>query len=140
MPEVVRFQAKWHMPSVERLRIRLGADQVSVPFVHPLDLARMMAKIGYAFAVGSLGGDPGVFDKVYVLPTILNGSSAGHYVGCLPGPPTNDKPEGHQISLGVTPREVTAFIRLFAEMGLPEYVVVVGSLREAASSGHNDAA
>lgn len=122
------------MPSVEGLRSRLGPDHLSVPLVDRVDLARMMAKIGYAFAVGCLGGDPEVFDEVYVLPTILDGSNAGHYVGCLPGPPMNDDPQGHQIILGVTPREVTTFIRLFAEMDLPEYTVVVGRLRAAVAT------
>lgn len=134
LPGVVAFKAKWHTPSLTRLQASLGADTISVPFVDPIDLARMLAKIGYAFAVACLEGNPGAFEEVYVLPTILDGPNAGHYVGCLPDAPKNNEPAGHQITLVRAPREVTTYIRLFAEMDLPEYTVVVGRLRQSNGS------
>jgi hypothetical protein len=108
---------------------RTGAEAVNLRLVDPIDLARMLAKVSYSFAVGCLGLD--IFEEVYVLPTILDGPNAGHYVGCLQGPLINNQAEGHQVTLVRTPREVTTYIRLFAEMDLPEYTVVVGRLRGA---------
>jgi hypothetical protein len=131
---MLAFKAKWHTPSITRLQASLGADTISVPLVDPIDLARMLAKIGYAFAVACLDGNPEAFDEVYVRRTILEGPNAGHYVGCVSGPLINTQTEGHQVTLVRTPTEVTTHIRLFAEMDLPEYTVVVGRLRQVESS------
>lgn len=132
LPVAVALQGKYHKPSMERLVERFGGEPLSVVlrYVDPIDLARMMAKIGYAFAVGCLG--PDAFEEVYVLPTILEGPNAGQYIGCMAGPPQNNSPEFHQIAVLCTPRgEVLAYVRLFAQMNAPEYTVVVGRLRGA---------
>jgi hypothetical protein len=134
LPEVVEVRTYWHAPTLTRLLARLGTDTVNVPLVDPIDLARMLAKIAYAYAVACCDGDPDAFEEVYVRPTILDGPNAGHYVGCLSGPPVNTLATGHQISLIRTPRDVTAHIRLFAGWGLPEYTVVVGRMREVSTT------
>jgi hypothetical protein len=129
LPGVLSIRSAWEVKAMDELKARVGSDTVSLPIVDRIDLARMLAKIGYAFAVGCYDGDPDAFEEVYVLPTILVGPNAGHYVGCLPGPAVNPKGTGHQITLVQTPREVITYIRLFGAVELPEYTVVVGRLR-----------
>jgi hypothetical protein len=116
--------------ATRKLAERFGATAHHVSVVDPVAWAQMMAKIGYAFAVGCVGLD--TFEDVYVLPTILEGGKlAGHYVGCREGPPMNPDPKGNVVTLGQSAdRELIAYIRLFAEMGFPEYVVYVGRLRD----------
>jgi hypothetical protein len=127
---VVDRVGKHRHAATRRIAERFGATQHHVSVVDPIAWAQMMAKIGYGFAVGSVGLD--TFEDVYVLPTILEGGKlAGHYVGCCEGPPMNTDPQGNVVTLGhSTERELFAFIRLFAEMGFPEYTVCVGRLRD----------
>ena len=94
-----------------------------------VSMAQMLAKIGYGFAVACFGLD--AFEIVYVLPTIVdNGRDAGRYVGCLSDPPMNEQAEGHQVTLVQSGRDLTCYVRLVAQMAIPEYVIVIGRLRE----------
>jgi hypothetical protein len=132
LPLTVGGHLKWHTPSLQRLVDRSGAQAVNLRLVDPIDLTRMLAKIAYAFAVGCLG--PNAFEEVYVLPTILHGPNAGQYVGCVAEPPKNSEVGLHQITLVFTPRDVIAYVRLFAQMRMPEYTVVVGRVRGLAQT------
>ena len=106
-------------PALEHVALEM--DSVS--------MAQMLAKIGYGFAVACFGLD--AFEIVYVLPTIVNnGRDARRYVGCLSDPPMNEQAEGHQVTLVQSGRDVTCYVRLVAQMAIPEYVVVIGRLRE----------
>jgi hypothetical protein len=127
---VMRSVGKHRHAATRRIAERFGAAGHHVSVVDPVAWAQMMAKIGYAFAVGCVG--LATFEEVYVLPTILEGGKlAGHYVGCGEGPPVNTDPQGNVVTLGhSTERELFAYIRLFAEMGFPEYTVCVGRLRD----------
>lgn len=98
--------------------------------------ARLMAKIAYCNAIGTLGLDG--FDAG-VLPDLILGKYAniGHYVGsklCLPPPPDRNGPmhsiEMFDVTLNNS-RWLWSKIRLFAkdgtdERGMPYYYVVVG--------------
>jgi hypothetical protein len=132
LPGVVALRSCWHTASLRRLAERLGTNTMSFRYVHEIDLARMLAKIGYAFAVGYLKGAPEAFEDVYVLRTILEGPNAGHYVGCTPQVVNPDGP-GHRITLVETDRELVVYIRLFGPTW-PEYTIVVGRRRELSNS------
>ena len=127
---VIDRVGKHRHAATRRIAERFGATAHHVSVVDPVAWAQMMAKIGYAFAVGCVGLD--TLEDVYVLPTILEGGKlAGHYVGCREDPPINTDPQGNVVTLGQTAgRELIAYIRLFAEMGFPEYTVHIGRLRD----------
>jgi hypothetical protein len=114
--------------AVQELQERFGITALVMSVVDPRAWAQMMAKIGYCFAVGCVGLD--TFEEVYVLPTILEGKLLGHYVGCLEGAPINTGSQGNLVTMSQAQRELTVYIRLFAQMEFPEYTVVVGRLRD----------
>jgi hypothetical protein len=95
--------------------------------LQPTVLARVVAKIGYGFAVAERG--LGSFEPV-VLPAILGTSDdIGQWVGCLdvsltPGAQLTGS---YTLTVGDLPDgQVISVVQLFAGMGVPEYVVVVG--------------
>ena len=114
--------------AIQKLQQRFGITALVMSVVDPRAWAQMMAKIGYCFAVGCVGLD--TFEEVYVLPTILEGKLLGHYVGCLEGAPMNTGNQGNLVTMSQAQRELTVYIRLFAQMEFPEYTVVVGRLRD----------
>jgi hypothetical protein len=93
---------------------------------------RMLAKIGYSYAVAELGF--GSFEPL-VLDTILGTEdydSIGHYVGGYIDydPPSKERHELDLLRYQVgSARYWVAKIRLFAWLGAPTYFVVVGSAK-----------
>jgi hypothetical protein len=90
-------------------------------------LARLIAKVGYGFAVKAYG--VAMIDNAYVRSSILgHKDDVGMWVGCmtdeLPPPASTNT---HEIKIREDPKgNVHALVRLFASYRTPEYLVVVG--------------
>lgn len=99
---------------------------------HPVDFARVIAKIGYAFAVAEgatadLDGDP------LVVPAIIDRpNEIGQWVGTLTDPPRAHPGLLHRLvihherNLGL----LIAEVQLFADSETPSYGVVIGKLKQ----------
>ena len=112
---------------------RLGMDEgyLIQPF-SPIAFARLIAKVAYGMAIYKCGYD--YFDTRYVVPCILGQrDDVGRWVGIASGPFRNPGDSLHEVLLGLVRQEVRAYVRLFAKVGGPEYLVVLGTL--ASSSG-----
>lgn len=111
-----------------------GKWRFRIEYGEVVAFARMIAKIGYGFAVPHVGGVDG-FDEVYVLPAILGKKDdVGRWVGCVGGKPRNVERGLHAIWTSIVGNEVHAFVRLFMQFDAPEYVVVVGRATNEALS------
>jgi hypothetical protein len=106
-------------------RIRITHNQQSVGF------ARMLAKIGYSYAVAEIGINS--FDKVFVLPAILGKvDDIGRWVG-IDQPLAPKFPKLlHRLSLRIDreTRLLFAVVHLFADSESPSYLVVLGCLKK----------
>ena len=100
---------------------------------------KMTARIAYCFTIACFGYD--CFSERLVLPSILNQKDdIGFWFGCDPMQkitPSIGKQNGKNvIKLGVwqkkdsTKRYVVARLKFFANTDTPEYIVVVGTLRD----------
>jgi hypothetical protein len=111
---------------------RAEADEIQQNVVaYPADFMQMLAKIAWGFSVSHYGIDQ-------LIPAILGVIHAtdpdpARWIGCSPpevvlfdGPPT----PAYQVSVKAIGPFVIAAIRLFVDRGAPEYMVVVGQLRE----------
>lgn len=93
----------------------------------PAEFARAIAKIGYGFAVLRLGLKR--IAECYVLPAVLgNTNDIGRWVGCVSASPANVQPGLHAIRILTEGHELHAVVQLFAELGAPEYQVVIGRI------------
>jgi hypothetical protein len=95
--------------------------------------ARVLAKIAYGMAVLQYGLD--MIEEAYVLPCILGEKDdAAQWVGCEDphkSPALLPKERLlHRIEVLTKRNEVGARIRLFASYQTPEYLVIVGRLKE----------
>ena len=106
-----------------------GYDYVGLRLVYqPVEFARLLAKIGYGFAVLQLGLD--AVADAYVLPAILGDTSRIHkWVGTSADPPRIGSQGLHGIEIRSVGDEIHAYIRLFAQFEAPEYHVIVGRRR-----------
>jgi hypothetical protein len=112
-------------------RLRADSCHFEQPF-RPIDFARLIAKVAYGMAIYQCGYD--FLDMRYVVPCILGQrDDAGLWVGSTSGSFRNPGKCLHEVLLGRVRQEVRAYVRLFAKVGGPEYVVVLGTL--AASVG-----
>lgn len=92
---------------------------------------RMLAKIAYGMTI--LVHGPNALGECYVLPCILgHKDDAGYWVGSSGQDFTTLPVEKHlhRIFLVNKENEVGALIRLFAEYKTPEYLVIVGRLKQ----------
>ena len=89
-------------------------------------LERLIAKIGYGFAVKGYGA--GIVNNAYVRSTILgHKDDVGMWVGCMTDVPPPASNNTHEIKIGEDSEgNVRALVRLFANYRTPEYCVVVG--------------
>ena len=115
----------------------LGASKVSVTAeIRPAQFARMIAKIGYAYAcaegaVSDLDGDP------FVLPAILgHQDEIGRWVGTLTKPIQTFPGVLHRIAVhhDWENRLLFAEVQLFSDSETPSYGVVLGKLDSAKRS------
>jgi hypothetical protein len=124
---VVRYQkGELEKHLQEGVALKLG--------VGPLDYARMLAKIAHSYAIARFGEA----SFVPFLPEIILGKSdyAPHFVGGdRSGVPLIDEPNvlhrvyGQACDLNGQPYLLVA-VRLFAFMGMPRYLVVVGKIAD----------
>jgi hypothetical protein len=106
-----------------------GAEEYVIRFPDPSDLARFVAKVGFGFAVACVGLRALV--SPYVTNAILgHKSDAGRWVGNLDEAPRNANSGVHSVTLECRRNELWAHVRLFAQFGFPEYLVIVGSMVE----------
>jgi hypothetical protein len=92
---------------------------------------RMLAKIAYGMTILAYGSE--ALKECYVLPCILGlkhdvgywVGSSGRRISTLPA----EKKVLHRIGLALNNGEIRIFIRLFAHLKTPEYLVIVGKLK-----------
>lgn len=116
-------------PPVEDVGKRLAAQGISfeAKFEPVGAFARMLAKIAYGCAVASVGCDLSRLEDVYVLPAILGRSDdIGRWVGGASGDQPAAEHDLHDVKFFISDGELRVHVRLFAQFGAPEYVVIVG--------------
>jgi hypothetical protein len=104
----------------------LGVDRVVLECKYPvIEFAQLIAKIGYGYAVGELGLQQ--IKNPLVLPAIRGlTQDVGHWVGCIPGPPKEFKPDTLHAAAVVTNNGVVmAMVSLFALQPAPLYSVLL---------------
>lgn len=103
-----------------------------VPF-HPMKWCRMLAKIAHGVAVANIG--IGGFKPL--LPRLIRGfdKTPTHLIGCTEGFLPTEQQLAHRVDLmecksNSVPNKkfLLAKMRLFANCGSPEYIVVIGEL------------
>jgi len=121
-----------HGPSQAKLKGKLNVDSILLTasfFGNCFE--RMLAKIGYGMTILAYG--PDALEKCYILPCILaRKDDAGYWVGSS-GRHASSLPAEkalHRIFLTKHGREVAALIRLIANYQTPEYLVIVGKLKQ----------
>jgi len=124
--------ASLHGPELLKIKEKLRIDSLSVKVnISGNCFERMLAKIAYGMTILAYG--PSALEECYVLPCILGSKDdAGYWVGnsgrdfaALPV-----EKQLHRIFLMVKGNEVGASIRLFANYQTPEYLVIVGKLKQ----------
>jgi hypothetical protein len=105
---------------------KLGASAVLVEPFKPLEFSRLLAKIGYGFAIAKFGLS--TLADVFVVKSILGDvDDLCNWVGEVGAPLVNANPTDlHSITVNLEEGRVVAYICLFAMFGGPEYKVVVG--------------
>ncbi len=101
---------------------------------HGHHFQRLIAKVAYTILVADVGLDG--IEAAYVLPAIMGQSQdIGRWVGCDEMEYITDPGVLHGVTQAIVNDEVITRVRLFASYGAPEYVVVIGRLRQGATAG-----
>ena len=136
---VVRGVAAGVDPTASPAKIA-GASEYRVPVGSDIDaIARMLAKIAHCSAIDFFG--PDTFEPFLVDSILGRQDNLGHWIGTPGGSMFDDPPaRGHRIRVGTIEdgRAIMAGIHLFADVGTPEYVVVVGELYPTAPAPAGD--
>lgn len=113
-------------PPVRQIRDKLNVDGFTVTVTFKaVDLARLIAKIAYGFAIRTFGS--GIIDTSYVRPAILNQiDDVGRWVGCVNPHPPPKTSNLHEMKVSVINGEIYVYVRLFANYETPEYLVITG--------------
>ena len=75
-------------------------------------------------------------EEAYVLPAILGRSNdIGRWLGCDGQAHIINPQYLHGVRMAVVNGEIISRVRLFAQFGAPEYMVVVGRIRQGAQPG-----
>lgn len=126
--------------NIEALAIKYGFKKIEHTTTYKVtNFGKMVAKIGYCEAVALLGLDS--FDKRFVLPALLDKKDdIGFWMGCdLEGRivPLIGKQRFKNIikiyilkKAGNDTRYVIARLKFFASSDAPEYIVVIGTLKQ----------
>lgn len=116
-------------PPIMEIHAKYGYEYTGIRLEYqPVEFARALGKIAYAFAVLKLGLER--MSETYVLAAILGETSdIGQWVGCDPGAPVGLSTGLHAVSVRIDHKEIHVFVRLFAQFEAPEYHVVVGRVR-----------
>ena len=118
---------------LRRFKDKYDVESISYTESLRTSFARVLAKIAYGMVVLQHGLD--MVEEAYVLPCILGKKDdAGQWVGCEDArkSPALLPREAffHRIDVLKKKSEVGARIRLFANYQTPEYLVIVGRLKE----------
>lgn len=115
-------------PSAKKIAERYDTDTLSISSSYkPSAFARLLAKIAYGFSVAAYGMD--MIENAYVLPAIRGQSDdIGRWVGCTGDNSLAKSNHLHEMKLVVINGEIHGRVRLLAQFGTPEYLVVVGQL------------
>jgi len=113
-------------PPLKEIRNKLDMDGFTVTVTFKgVDLARLIAKIAYGFAIRAFG--PDIIDTAYVRSAILNQiDDVGRWVGCVSQQPPPRTSNIHEMKLSVTNGDIYVCVRLFGNYETPEYLVVAG--------------
>lgn len=94
-----------------------------------LTYERLLLKVAYCFTIAALGFES--LGECYVLPSILGDSEEiGTWLGC-DGETHLNSSGFHSASISAVGQDVICRVRLFSRFPVPEYVIVVGKLKEA---------
>jgi hypothetical protein len=120
-------------PKPEEVAQSLGASRISWTDTHrPVEFARMLAKIGYSYAVAELGLD--LFQEVFVRGTILGQfDDAGFWVGTEEAVAAKRQGLLHHLVVDYHPdtKVVKVVVHLLADSDTPSFAVFVGQLHKA---------
>lgn len=118
-------------PSLKDMAKGVGAEAIQTTAIfHGNDFERMLAKIGYGFAISAYG--VGGFEEVYVLRSILGKTDdVGMWVGCPTDYVAAVSSNLHEAKVGTSGSDVHVRVRLFASCRGPWYQIVVGRLKDA---------
>jgi hypothetical protein len=113
-------------PSAKDVGRQLGAKSIRFTTTfHGHSYPRLIAKVAYGVAVANLGLD--IIEEAYVLPAIRGESNdIGRWLGCDGREQIIDSSYLHGIRMAVVNGDIIARVRLFAQFGAPEYIVLVG--------------
>lgn len=114
----------------EAIARELGVEEFRFEEVHkPIEFARMVAKIGYAFACAE-GAINDLEGPAFVVPAILGKrDDIGDWVGTLEKPFASHPGILHRIELPKKHGFLWAEVQLFADSETPSYVVMLGKLK-----------
>lgn len=117
-------------PHAKEIAKRLDTKEISVTTTwHGNTFERMLAKIGLGFAVAHYGIDN--IEQIYVRPSILGQKDdVGRWVGTADDFQLDVGKFFHHIQLSILNSDLIVRIKLFALFNVPEYLVVVGRLKE----------
>lgn len=132
-PAVPRARIVARRTQVERLVESHGVTALKLPLPDRVLYARFLAKIGYAFAVGTVGVDG--FSQVFVRDAILGRSQdVARWVGCVPQEQRSRGEGLHEAFCLLNDDLIQVGIRLFSMWeNSPEYRVVVGRVKDPGS-------
>jgi len=121
-----------HGPQLLKIKERLKIDSLSITVsISANCFERMLAKIAYGMTILAYG--PSALEECYVLPCILgHKDDVGFWVGSS-GRDFAELPlekQLHRIFLMIKENEAGASIRLFANYQTPEYLVIVGKMKQ----------
>lgn len=113
-------------PSLEAVARQHNADFAGARLnFAPSEFARTLAKIAFCAAVYALGLAP--FPHTPIRRVILGQDrSVGRWVGSWTGEPVNEPHGLHAMKVLSRGTEIHVVLRLFAQFGAPEYLVVLG--------------
>jgi hypothetical protein len=110
----------------------LGADELKLTASYqPVPFARMIAKVGYAFAVAERATDD-LDGEPFVVPAILGrADDIGRWVGTLTKPFETHPGQLHRLLVHYDREKglLIAEVQLFADSQTPSYGVILGRLR-----------
>lgn len=122
-------------PILRKAAEELGVERVGfrLQSVDRLHYLRSLAKTAHAFAAAELGIDS--FEPFLTDLILKRSDNVEQFVGDMPGVASLEGPTGHsfKISLGQTPDDlgpagglIVVFMQLWADLGSPPHLVVVG--------------
>lgn len=113
-------------PSFEKVCLRYGADFVGARLnFSPHEFAQTLAKIAFCAAIFALGTAPLKYTPIRRV-ILGEDSCVEHWVGSWTGKLVNEAKGLHAMQIRASGSDIHVILRLFAQFGAPEYLVVLG--------------